>query len=493
LNNFHSTSSLLSPFFFTVHPLLKDYFVFTSVHNADHPRMITLNRPHPSSPVNVPYPLQSSQNADQQGRLARDFFLQVALPGEIDALNAMEQARNGYNVAEGRKAFELWKLYRSLVNSLLRVGVNSNDKQGFPIINRVIAVGADPLTRHLTQLGFPLSFREKLEQYQNRFFRALRLNNEAGAELAREAYKVPGFNINRVLSDLIDSRYLDENIRPKFIQDISEVPGFNVNTESASNTGQHSLLAVAAMKGWTHSVRTLLSIPGIQVDQPDFNGQTPLHLVIAQARMDDAVRADLAQALLTAGADPNKADKGGNTPLSLALSRNRSNSQVLVELLAQAGADLSKVDGYGATPLQVAAIHNHPQAVEALLQHGADINPRDREGYSPLWRAIYAGSEEAAEVLLARGADANQVDDRGNGLLHMVIHNDHMDAQERVALIQLLCRRGANPNLRNGQGRTPLQLLKESNLDRASRKALKQVLVSHGAKRPSWLSRHLPF
>ena len=85
--------------------------------------------------------------------------------------------------------------------------------------------------------------------------------------------------------------------------------------------------------------------------------------------------------------------------------------------------------------------------VNLLLQRGAKINSRGFEGHTALHEAAFFNRLEMAELLLSNGADPNLKDDAGKtpmDLAHLAGKND------RIPLINLLIRYGA-----------PGQLIKE--------------------------------
>lgn len=121
--------------------------------------------------------------------------------------------------------------------------------------------------------------------------------------------------------------------------------------------------------------------------------------------------------LLDAGADVNLADENGNSPLQLLfLSDERmaekeweewpksiyegtdllapgEQTAAAVQLFLDAGADLNRRDQYGNTPLMGAAGNSDAQSVALLLKLGADVNARNDYGKTPLLMATtrYAG------------------------------------------------------------------------------------------------------
>jgi len=106
------------------------------------------------------------------------------------------------------------------------------------------------------------------------------------------------------------------------------------------------------------------------------------------------------------------------------------------------------------------AIETHDISVlRTLLKHGADPDAPQASwpGLRPLHAAIYAledgGSLEAISLLLEHGADVNAWDQpRTSTPLIAAITSGQRAAVER------LLRAGADPNVRNGEGDSPLRL-----------------------------------
>lgn len=57
-------------------------------------------------------------------------------------------------------------------------------------------------------------------------------------------------------------------------------------------------------------------------------------------------------------------------------------------MLLQAGADPNKGDEFGETPLHYAAMEGHVALVEMLLQNRAIIEKADRHGRTPLMKVL---------------------------------------------------------------------------------------------------------
>ncbi|MFD4558000.1 ankyrin repeat domain-containing protein [Streptomyces sp. NPDC058469] len=111
-------------------------------------------------------------------------------------------------------------------------------------------------------------------------------------------------------------------------------------------------------------------------------------------------------AVLRAGADPERADSEGTTPLYAASVNGRAS---IAGLLLSAGASPdTESGGIGAegTPLCAAACWGHADTVRELLAHGADPNLREDHGtgWSPLEWARRGPHPETVAHLTAAGA-----------------------------------------------------------------------------------------
>ncbi|WP_405661597.1 ankyrin repeat domain-containing protein [Streptomyces sp. RK9] len=112
------------------------------------------------------------------------------------------------------------------------------------------------------------------------------------------------------------------------------------------------------------------------------------------------------RALLRAGADPERRDREGVTPLYEASVNGRA---AIVRLLLAAGAAPdTESHGLGAdgTPLCAASCWGRTETVRALLAGGADPNLREERGTgsSPLHWAHQGPHPETAALLVAAGA-----------------------------------------------------------------------------------------
>jgi hypothetical protein len=94
--------------------------------------------------------------------------------------------------------------------------------------------------------------------------------------------------------------------------------------------------------------------------------------------------------------------------------------------------------------------------VRKLLEKGANVNAKDIYGWTPLHAAASSGHVDVVTLLIEKGADVNAKEIfYGWTPLHWAIINGYVD------VARLLIEKGADPNLRNRDGKTPIDLARE--------------------------------
>ncbi|MFH1158334.1 MAG: ankyrin repeat domain-containing protein [Pseudomonadota bacterium] len=135
------------------------------------------------------------------------------------------------------------------------------------------------------------------------------------------------------------------------------------------------------------------------VNAKDSLGITPLHTAVSEGRKE------VAELLISEGADVNAKRNNGITPLHLAIIKG---SKEVAELLISKGADVNAKDDTGMTPLHMVAIIEGSKGVaELLISKGADVNAKDNKGSTPLSLAVICSHKEVARLLISKGADVN--------------------------------------------------------------------------------------
>ena len=138
--------------------------------------------------------------------------------------------------------------------------------------------------------------------------------------------------------------------------------------------------------------------------------------------------ADVVLALMCRGADPNRADEGGETALHLAAEyagdrggdSPRGGCREIVEILAKR-ADADARDARGFAPLLTACWNGNDAAVETLIRtytpRRLNLDASTDAGRSPLHAACWRGGFQRAAALLDAGADLDARDADGRAAL----------------------------------------------------------------------------
>lgn len=125
------------------------------------------------------------------------------------------------------------------------------------------------------------------------------------------------------------------------------------------------------------------------------------------------------------------------------------------------GANLNTTEPLsGMTPLMAAETY---EMALLLVQGGANVASRDVYGRTPLHYAVQMrDAERIIPLYIGRGADANAQAEDGlhtTPLVAAIEHSfDDPDKQNAIKIIRLLVSLGAQPDLQNEDGQTPLSI-----------------------------------
>ncbi|KAM3703026.1 hypothetical protein ACJW31_04G066200 [Castanea mollissima] len=118
--------------------------------------------------------------------------------------------------------------------------------------------------------------------------------------------------------------------------------------------------------------------------------------------------------------------------------------------LINAGADPNKTDYDGRSPLHVAASKGYEDITLFLIGQRVGVSISDKFGNTPLLEAIKNGHDQVASLLVKAGA-APTVDDAGSFLCMIVARRD-------FEFLKRVLSNGINPNAKNYDCRTPLHI-----------------------------------
>jgi ankyrin repeat protein len=156
------------------------------------------------------------------------------------------------------------------------------------------------------------------------------------------------------------------------------------------------LSAVELGDSWI--ISSILSTDSGAINVVDNRGMTPLHLVVE--KKSDSQKEIVAQ-LLKNGADVNKKDKTGRTPLFYAVEKQ---CYEVIGMLLESGANVMITDDSGDTPLHAAVRAGDSKAAQLLIDHGADVNAKNGTGQTPVNYAVVYEKPALNALLREHGA-----------------------------------------------------------------------------------------
>ncbi|KAL0944581.1 uncharacterized protein CTRU02_202468 [Colletotrichum truncatum] len=303
------------------------------------------------------------------------------------------------------------------------------------------------------------------------------------------------------------------------------------------------LLHDVAEEDWEDIARDLVSL-GFDKDIPDFRGETPIHsaakaganrtlscflemgALLNTTTMDGDTPLTAAafhlnpsgvDALLRAGVEATQAGKYQETALHYAAECGLAD--MVVNLLSH-GADVNarcspKRGLFGQTPLHYAARCNMAEVVEILIKHEAGMDIETTKGDNAFMMACGFGNIEVVKVLLKNGTDPSTRNsangqtglhvaaDRGDtSLIKILLETRARDTllnaldedgntpliislmAEQTTVAKMLLEQGAQSDLANKVGCTPLWIAIENNCGEVARLLLTDY--KSGADRPGY-------
>ncbi|XP_068711319.1 SH3 and multiple ankyrin repeat domains protein 2-like [Montipora foliosa] len=172
------------------------------------------------------------------------------------------------------------------------------------------------------------------------------------------------------------------------------------------------------------------------------------------------------------GIDPNfHDDKNGETPLSLAVTRENASDTIIA--LVNGGALLDYRTREGLTPVHKAALAGQAESIKTLLDFGASPNYRDSKGFTPLfYTVLYGGDPYCCEILLNDHSELHVSDHQGKQEIHLACKNGLVQHLEHLLFY------GAEIDSRTASGNTALHVAALNNQEECAR-----VLLFRGAKK----------
>jgi ankyrin repeat protein len=166
-------------------------------------------------------------------------------------------------------------------------------------------------------------------------------------------------------------------------------------------------------------VRMLLD-RGANIHAVDRNGATALLTAIQEQEPE------IAQWLIAAGADINRANKYGDTPLHVSTYDYDQKSPGVLDTLLQRNVDITPARNGGWNLLCWAAEQGNAVVMQTALRRGLGVDSRDKYGRTPLMYAAANGEGRVLKMLLDRGADIDACDKMGWTALMFASQGDNL-------------------------------------------------------------------
>lgn len=213
--------------------------------------------------------------------------------------------------------------------------------------------------------------------------------------------------------------------------------------------------------------RSMLRLKGYTADEAGF---------FQAVKNNDVV---ILKAFFDAGINPNGFNESGETPLTWAVQY--AETKTVKALLDK--VNINQQDKKGNSPIHLALLKNKDDVFNALLEKGVDVNVAGRdgktEGQTVLYLAVIRGNEDLTEKLLAKGANPNQADNGGATPLTEAC----IGANVKPTIVKMLLDKSANPNLQENLSGAHSLIWIASNKDISSTKRLEvaKMLLEKGA------------
>jgi ankyrin repeat protein len=193
-------------------------------------------------------------------------------------------------------------------------------------------------------------------------------------------------------------------------------------------------LHLAARAGPRPDLTKLLLESKVDVNARNTKGHTALHIAILELQQPK----DVVQVLLAHHADPNIRNLRGDSPLHLPFFERRifwsaldvenvldavrvaadSGQYDVAQILISCGADVNAVSSEGCTALHINATTGNVLVAELLCECGINVNARDRAGRTALHRATLKRDSSMVQLLFQKGIELDARDHVGRTALH---------------------------------------------------------------------------
>ena len=387
----------------------------------------------------------------------------------------------------GKKAFEiihyaLYKEYYGIVKLLIRSGIDVNikDEYNHSLFYWEVREGREQGVKFLLSMGANI-ITEDLNSFlshavKNWHVGILKILIENGADInfktddGQSLIEIASERDYPYLAELLISKGVDVNCRNKNgktplliavekknnrVIETLILNGADINIEVGLDK---SLIIEAIWSSWSNVVGALISA-GINVNSEVKNGSTALAYAAGWGRTK------VVEILISCGADVNLENEYQETPLFRAMIDN--GNLKIVNLLVSAGAKIDSCNENKTTPLMLAAKRGSIEIVEFLVANGANVNAKNNNDFTPLhYACLKTEAEIIKEILDEEITEENYAYHRRDTegpeydkeLSKRLGSADINARKNKIAIVELLIKNGANIIAKDKDGQTPYQL-----------------------------------
>uniref|UniRef100_A0A914X7S8 Uncharacterized protein n=1 Tax=Plectus sambesii TaxID=2011161 RepID=A0A914X7S8_9BILA len=232
----------------------------------------------------------------------------------------------------------------------------------------------------------------------------------------------------------------------------------------------YTALHLAALHGHADAVLTLIEADASLLTARDRRGCLPLHLAAWNGHLPAV------EALLNA--DRSTVDIVNNAKESSLHFASQHGHAKVVSALLQRQADAKALNARGETALDLAARFGRANVVRLLVSNCPELALQsavecvDSSSVYPLHSAARNGHIDCLAILIDSGFDVDFVTDQGTALHVAALFG-------KVAIVKLLLEKDISVDIRDGQGRTVLEVLDQHENEKAT--DLTQMMQSRDA------------